>query len=175
MTSDTAGGRTVFLDDGRALVVRKSLPEDSAAVAALSAATSAYFLCGQQAGPATVCGCTGPCQERDPAVVAVLQDGTLVAAAWLHRDGDDPAAGTFRLSIQPAFSRAGVAPVVLRELAEQAAQRGITRMRSWVGRSSHDPVSDCRGAGLTVLSAMSFGGVTEVVLGAPGVREAALV
>jgi hypothetical protein len=61
--------------------------------------------------------------------------------------------------------RAGLVPVVLRELADEAARRGVRRLHSCVGRGTRDPLADCRVAGLPILSSISFGGVTEIVLG----------
>lgn len=169
-----AASRRVLLADGRGLSVRRPTGLDPVALASLADVPFAYLVCGQDGDhSASPCGCAEPCDQHAPAVVAALEGDGLVAAAWLHRDEEDPSSGKFGLAIQPAFARAGLVPVMLRELAEEASRRGVRTLRSCVGRGVHDPLEDCRGAGLTVLSSLSFGGVTEVVLGVPLSRGAA--
>lgn len=175
MVQAATSGRNLTISDGKTVFVRRPLEEDLANLHALDGATFLYFVSGQPAGPSpTICDCDEACDERGPAVIAATSDGDLIAAAWLHRDKDDPADGKFGLAIRHAYSKAGVTPLVLHELAQQAAWRGVRRMRSCVGRGTRDPLADCRNAGLPVLSLFSLGGVTEVVLAAPTPREAAL-
>lgn len=115
------------------------------------------------------------CYQAVPAVVAAFLDGSLVAAAWLHNVSGEPSVANFGVTILPAFNRSGIAPVLLHELALEAVRRGVLTMKSCVGRGTRDHMKDCRSAGLPVLSAMGFGGVTEIVLGTSAMREAALV
>jgi GNAT superfamily N-acetyltransferase len=163
-----AASRLVLLGDGRSLFVRTPTDEDRSVLPELRAVPFAYMVCNQEGRPSwSPCGCAEPCEHHEPAVVAALERDGLVAAAWLHRDDNDPSTGKFGLAILPAFSRAGIAPVLLGELAERASHRGLREIRSCVGRGTRDPLADCRKAGVPVLSSMSFGGVTEVVLGVP--------
>lgn len=176
MTTEQAEGRVIFLDDGRTLLVRAPSEGDVACLASLDGAQAAYFAAGQGAGPSG-CACSSDesCGQAAPAIVAALLDGSIVAAAWLHNVSGEPRLANFGVAILPAFNRSGIAPVLLQELAVEAVRRGVLAMKSCVGRGTRDPRSDCRNAGLPVLSAMSFGGVTEVVLGTSAMREAALV
>lgn len=169
-------GSAVALSDGRTLYLRHPREGDAAGVHALEGAPLAYFSRGREgASPGAIREATIAREASNPTLVLALEGGAIAAAAWLTQTEDDPSTGNFSVAIQPAFRHASLAPVMLRELAGEAARQGITRMGSCVGQGTRDPLNDCRCAGLPVLSALSFGGVTEIVLGATGVREAAMV
>lgn len=169
-------GSAVPLCDGRTLFLRHPREGDADGVHALEGGPLAYFSRGPEgAAPDAIRQGTTTREMSNPTLVLALQGGAIVAAAWLAQTEDDPSAGTFSVAIQAAFRHAGLAPVMLRELAGEAARRGITRMGSCVGQGTRDPLNDCRCAGLPVLSALSFGGVTEIVLGAQNVREPVVV
>lgn len=176
MSGEPGGrGRLMLLNDGRTFYVREPHKADLAGLHMLDGVPFAYFArwrSGVSLGSPPPGGEVG--EPREPDIIAALGEGLLVAAAWLDQDEEDRSASEFGLAIQPAFRRAGIAPVLLRELARRAVLQGVLRMRSYVGQGTRDPLNDCRGAGLAVLSAMSFGGVTELVLGAHTIHEAAI-
>lgn len=155
MTTERAENTVVFLDDGRTVLVRAPSDADLACLANLDGVPLAYFAAVQGPG----------CYQAVPAVVAAFLDGSLVAAAWLHNVGGEPCVANFGVTILPAFNRSGIAPVLLHQLALEAVRRGVLTVKSCVGRGTRDHMNDCRSAGLPVLSAMGFGGVTEIVLG----------
>lgn len=148
----------------RDFAVRPARPDDTGSIEELRRSSLGASICPRTACTLSACAGCPPSEQWRTAVVAAARNGIVVAAAWIDPCKGDSRQAHLGLLVHPRYRNAGIEQALLVSLVARARETGLTALTACVFHDVPNALLLFEDAGLEVLSSLSVGGVSEVVL-----------